>query len=224
MAGRRGTRAIAVLAAFACAAAAGPPAFAHALLLETEPPRGAVVPESPHRVALTFNERVETAVGSIRVYDGNADLVDTGGLERSAPEVVSVPVDDELPRGTYTVTWRVVSADSDPISGAFVFHVKAPGRQPSGVAAEVLEGTPTLVTVLYDAARFFDYVLRFSAPAAAPSSRTCSAPRLVPFAGRCSRASHSRPRRSHPWRWPSSSSREQRRTLPASRRRSHATS
>ena len=51
---------------------------------------------------------------------------------RPRPEEVAVAIDRRLERGTYTVAWRVISADSDPINGAWVFHVEAPGAQPSG--------------------------------------------------------------------------------------------
>ena len=62
--------------------------------------------------------------------------------------------------GTYTVTWRAISADAHPVSGAFVFHVEAPGTRPEGIASEVLrEGTPRSVTALYTAARFLDFAL-----------------------------------------------------------------
>jgi len=57
------------------------------------------------------------------------------------------------------VAWRVISADSDPINGAFVFHVGAPGPQPSGVAAQVLEDTPFAVSVAYLGGRFLDFTL-----------------------------------------------------------------
>ena len=57
------------------------------------------------------------------------------------------------------MAWRVISADSDPINGAFVFHVGAPGPQPSGVAAQVLEDTPFAVSVAYLGGRFLDFTL-----------------------------------------------------------------
>ena len=139
--------------------AAAPAASAHAVLIGTEPTNDGVVPEPPTRVVLRFDEAVETALGSVRVFDANGERVDRDDLSKPAPEMVSVGVDDGLAQGTYTVAWRVISADSDPISGAFVFHVEEPGPQPAGIAAQVLEDTPALVSVLYAGMRFFDYAL-----------------------------------------------------------------
>jgi copper transport protein len=118
-----------------------------------------VVEESPGQVVLRFDEPVESALGSVRVYDGHGEQVDAGEISRPAPESVAVPIDGELTRGTYTVAWRVISADSDPINGAFVFHVEEPGPQPAGIAAEVLEDTPALTSVLYATGRGIDYAL-----------------------------------------------------------------
>ena len=136
-----------------------PAAFAHATLQETTPSNDAVVEESPDRVVLRFDEAVESALGAVRVYDGEGRQVDAGEIERPSSESVAVAIDRRLQRGTYTVTWRVISADSDPINGAFIFHVQAPGPQPEGVAAQVLEDTPFVVSAFYTGGRFLDYAL-----------------------------------------------------------------
>jgi copper transport protein len=151
---------VAVAAATLLAAlAAAPAAFGHATLLSTQPSQDSVVAESPGTVLLRFDEPVEGALGSVRVYNGRAEQVDSGEITRPSPDSVAVPVDERLDRGTYTVAWRVISADSDPISGAFTFHVEEPGPHPAGVAAEVLEDTPALTSVLYTTGRGIDYAL-----------------------------------------------------------------
>ena len=148
-----------LLAAVLLALAAAPSTAAHAVLLETEPANDSVLEESPMHVVLRFDEPVETALGSVRVYDASGRRVDGGDVMRASSDAVGTRIDGELPKGTYTVTWRVISADSDPIKGAFVFHVQEPGAQPSGIAAQVLEGTPLVVSVLYTGGRFVDFAL-----------------------------------------------------------------
>jgi copper transport protein len=135
------------------------PASAHSTLLSTAPAKDAVVEHSPKRVVLRFDEPVETALGAVRVYDGSGEEVSAEGIVRPAREQVAATIDHELERGTYTVAWRVISADSDPINGAFVFHVGAPGAQPSGIAAEVLEDSPFAVSAAYLGGRFLDFTL-----------------------------------------------------------------
>ena len=155
---RRSRRSAVALAAAVIAVVTAPAAWGHSTLLATEPANDAVVEESPTRVLLRYDEAVESALGSVRVYDGSGRRVDADRISRPSPEEVAVAIEDELARGTYTVTWRVISADSDPISGAFVFHVQEPGPQPAGIAAEVLEGTPLLVSAVYTGGRFFEFL------------------------------------------------------------------
>ena len=148
--------ATALLAVLAIVPAAG----AHARLITTEPANDAVLDQSPRSVLLRFDEPVETAFGAIRVYDARARRVDSGKVERPSEREARISLDRRLARGTYTATWRAVSADGHPVSGAFVFHVGAPGANPAGVAAQVLEGgTPTSVSVLFSTVRALDFLL-----------------------------------------------------------------
>jgi copper transport protein len=145
--------AVAVLLGFA------PAALAHSTLVSTEPPRDRVVDHPPKMVLLRFDEPVETALGSIAVYDGQGRRVDAEEIMRPSRRAVEVKIDRRLERGTYTVVWRVISADSDPIKGAWVFHVEEPGAQPAGIAAQVLKDTPFVVSAFYLGGRFLDFAL-----------------------------------------------------------------
>jgi len=150
------TALVAILAALAVVPAAG----AHAQLISTTPANDAVVDAAPAAVSLRFSEPVEAALGAVRVYDARATRVDGGAVDRPSSREVRASIDRRLGRGTYTVTWRVVSADGHPVAGAFVFHVDEPGANPSGVAAQVLEGgTPSSVTLLFSIVRAFDFLL-----------------------------------------------------------------
>jgi copper transport protein len=147
-----------LIAAFAVAVALSPNAFAHSVLIRTEPGNDVVVPESPDQVLLEFNEPVDASLGSLRVFDGQGQEVDSGDVSQPVAKEVAVGLESELPPGTYTVAWRVVSADSDPISGAFVFHVLERGVVAT-VSIDALTGTSQSVDVLFTAGRFFDLAL-----------------------------------------------------------------
>ncbi|HXF97114.1 MAG TPA: copper resistance protein CopC [Gaiellaceae bacterium] len=127
-----------MIAAALAALAAPATASAHATLVASTPANGAVLAAAPERVLLRFSEPVETAFGSVRVYDGAARRVDDGGTTRPQAREVAVRLRRALPRGTYTVAWRVVSADSHPVGGAIVFHVGRPRAGAAGVASQVL--------------------------------------------------------------------------------------
>jgi copper transport protein len=154
-------RTAAAAAALAVGLVLVPAASAHAILVTSEPANGAVVRTTPPTVTLRFNEPVETQFGSVRVYDANGARVDSGRVTRPGGDAVAVVVGRSLPRGTYTVAWRVVSADTHPVHGAFVFSVGAAGANPAGIAARVLrsEATPESISVGFAVVRFVDLAL-----------------------------------------------------------------
>ena len=141
------------------ALAAAPAAFAHATLQSSEPAGNSIVRVSPPTVTLQFSEAVETAFGSIRVYDCGGERVDSGKVARPSDSSVAINLDRSLPAGTYTVTWRVISADSHPVAGAFVFSVKAASK--SGECKQVFgkEGTAGSIDALFKFARALDFAL-----------------------------------------------------------------
>jgi copper transport protein len=124
--------------------------------LEARPAQDAVVTPAPSEVVLAFSEPVETALGAIRVFAPDGTRVDDGAISRPAANAVATQLGNGLTDGTYTVAWRVVSADSHPVHGAFVFHIGAPGENPEGIAREVLASSdaPRSVSIGFSAVRF----------------------------------------------------------------------
>jgi copper transport protein len=105
-------------------AATAPPASAHAMLVEADPADRTRVASVPSEVVLTFNEPVTPAPDGVRVFDAEAHRVDEGQWrDASRPELVGAQLPGDLPDGGYVVTYRVISDDSHPISGALTFTV-----------------------------------------------------------------------------------------------------
>lgn len=124
-------RILAICAAFVILQVVVPgSASAHAQLESTSPVIDSTVQTSPAEVTLTFDENVGLDLGGVKVYGPSGNRVDDGAA-RAVDRRVSVGVDSDV-RGSYAVSWRVVSADGHPIRGAFLYHV---GEQSSGTAA-----------------------------------------------------------------------------------------
>jgi len=98
------------------------PAAAHAGLVSTEPGESARLGTAPTEVTLTFNEGVSLGAGYARVLTADGERVDTDDAVVD-DDVVTVPLRPDLADGGYLVTYRIVSADSHPIQGAFSFVV-----------------------------------------------------------------------------------------------------
>jgi copper transport protein len=90
-------------------------------------------------VVLGFDEAVATVPGSVRVFDSEVERVDSGDVRKPSSDSVSVGLRSGLPRGTYVVAWRVISADSHPVRGAFAFSVGEPLGETSDVVQAVLD-------------------------------------------------------------------------------------
>jgi copper transport protein len=134
-------------------------ASAHAVLESTDPVAASTVSGSPHRVELTFGESVTIESGSIRLFDSagrEISLPDATHPGGTGPEIAAtVP---KLASGTYVVAWRVISADSHPVNGAFTFNVGAASGNASGLVSKYVNATGSkTVGVTFGAVRWLVY-------------------------------------------------------------------
>ncbi|HWK27830.1 MAG TPA: copper resistance protein CopC [Solirubrobacter sp.] len=113
---------VAALLALALAPAA---ALAHATLQGTVPERGAKLDQPPAEVVFRFDEAVEASFGALKVFDAKGNEVQTGKAFHpdGKGEQIAVKLKPGLKDGTYTATYRVISADGHPVSSGFVFTV-----------------------------------------------------------------------------------------------------
>ncbi|MFF5518414.1 copper resistance CopC/CopD family protein [Streptomyces coeruleorubidus] len=136
----------------------GAPASAHAALRGTDPDDGSVVQRAPRHLTLTFTESVGLLDDSFRVFGPDQRRVRTGEAQHAdgRSDTARVGLPGKLAQGTYTVAWRVVSADSHPVSGAFTFSV---GKR-SATSAQIDTGPDEdpLTGGLHDAARYLAYL------------------------------------------------------------------
>jgi len=133
--------------------ATAPAASAHALLLRSDPAPQSTAPTAPTMVRLFFSEGVEVSGGDVRVYDVDGKRVDKSvATRKDGNREVDVPV-ERMSDGTYTVTWRAVSADTHAVHGGFTFYVGHPSSI-SPVAIDAEAGAPRWVSVGYGIARF----------------------------------------------------------------------
>jgi len=127
--------------AFVAIVATGAPASAHAVLLGTSPADGTVYPTAapPTSVSMHFGENVGVKLGAVRVYDEHGKLLDTGAPDHPSGDGSTVTASlPKLGPGTYVVTWRVISADTHPVSGAFTFTVGSQQQNVSKLATRLL--------------------------------------------------------------------------------------
>jgi copper resistance protein C len=108
-----------------------PAASAHSVLVSSTPASGATVATPPSTITLTFNENVRapayvvvTGPDGRRVDEGSARILDA---------TVTEQLKATAPAGSYTVAYRVVSADGHPVEDQLTYTVAA-GAQPASAA------------------------------------------------------------------------------------------
>jgi methionine-rich copper-binding protein CopC len=112
------------LAALAIAGAAAP-AFAHAKLLASEPSNGATLTAAPADVKLHYNEPVEAAMSSIKLFGPGNTAMAAGKPARAEGDsktlVVPLPV---LPAGDYRLEWSTMGHDGHHMKGDVRFTIR----------------------------------------------------------------------------------------------------
>ncbi|GGW60719.1 copper transport protein [Streptomyces albaduncus] len=134
------------------------PASAHSALRATDPADKSVVESAPRHITLTFTESVGLLEDSFRVYGPDNRRIHLGEPRHAdgASDTARTELPGGLTDGTYTVAWRVVSADSHPVSGAFTFSIGAPSPTPPAAPAAPAEHPVT--ASLYDTGRYLAYI------------------------------------------------------------------
>ncbi|WP_434091173.1 copper resistance CopC/CopD family protein [Streptomyces flaveus] len=155
-------------------------ASAHSSVRDTDPREGTVLKTAPKQVTMTFTESVGISDDSIRVLSPDNRRMNAGPAEHAGgSDTVRVRLQDDLPDGTFTVAWRVVSADSHPISGAFTFSVGAPSETTANASAEPAVNPAS--GLLYDMARYAAYTAVALLIGAATFVLACRPPAVNPL-------------------------------------------
>lgn len=117
-----------------------PNASAHSELVESTPAAGAELRQAPTEVELVFGEAVQQQGGSI-VVSVRDTIVSEAATFETNDNVASVQLAPDGQPGTYTVAFRVVSADGHVVSDRFEYTVLGK-TSPSPTVSST--GTPTV--------------------------------------------------------------------------------
>jgi copper transport protein len=115
----------------------GGKASAHAEVVRTNPIQGSIVQTAPSQIVITFSEHVQPVDSRIQVIDPNGKKI-SNGTPKVVGDDLRIPVRTDGPHGTYLVSFRVISADSHPVGGGFVYSVGAPS--PGGAPTPINGG------------------------------------------------------------------------------------
>ena len=101
--------------------------LAHAIMVKSSPEKDSTINQSPSQVDIWFNEKVRSAHKSLAVINSTGQRMDNKDIQQETLDpshiFTSIP---KLPPDTYTVRYRVISADTHVVSGKFNFTVEKP--------------------------------------------------------------------------------------------------
>jgi hypothetical protein len=119
---------------FVIATLTAPAAYAHATRVSTVPAVDAALAVGPQRVSATFNEQLQTTFAAMTVIGPDGNVWSTGEPTVQGA-VVGIALRALGPAGTYTVNYRVTSADGHVVSGSWSFRLTVPGTGTPGPPA-----------------------------------------------------------------------------------------
>ncbi|MDX2143840.1 MAG: copper resistance protein CopC [Rhodospirillaceae bacterium] len=108
-------------------------ALAHAVLMGSSPKSGEMLAQPPKELTLTFNENVGPIF--FKILDKTGKEVGNPGEIKMDGYSLILPLNDQLPNGTYVLTYRVISADTHPVGMTFGFSVGEPMADMSQMSA-----------------------------------------------------------------------------------------
>ncbi|GAA0459397.1 hypothetical protein Aca07nite_58880 [Actinoplanes capillaceus] len=135
-------RLLVAVAAVLAVLAPGTPAWAHVQLVSADPAKGATLTAAPKAVTLEFSQRLNADFTTIVVSDAARQRV------AATPATVddnrgTVTFTAALGNGTYTVAYRVVSADGHTVQGSYPFTLADPGLPAAVVAVRTAAAEET---------------------------------------------------------------------------------
>lgn len=116
------------------AVAAAGVASAHATRVATDPVENTELNQSPQKVSAMFSEALQPEFAAMTVVGPDGNLWSTGDPQVDGA-VVSVGVRPLGPSGTYTVNYRVTSADGHVVAGSWSFRLAVSGTGTPGPSA-----------------------------------------------------------------------------------------
>ncbi|PLT32010.1 copper resistance protein CopC [Bacillus sp. V5-8f] len=118
--------------------------FAHAYLVSSTPAENEILSQSPSKISLQFSEHIQSGFHSLVLLDHSGEQIklnDAIGDDRS---ILEAKLKDEIVPGTYSIQWKVVSADGHPIHGTISFSVGAGQKETDIVSASSDKDYPIL--------------------------------------------------------------------------------
>ncbi|SMQ68996.1 copper transport protein [Bacillus sp. OV166] len=117
---------------------------AHAYIKKSTPLENETVEKALSEVTIKFDETIQPAFNSIKVFDSEGNRVDkkNGRIDPKQPFILKSGLKKDLPNGSYRIKWKVVSSDGHPVEGVIPFQIGEKGQDSTSLDNETKGYTP----------------------------------------------------------------------------------
>ena len=131
--------------------------YAHAYIKKSMPIENETIEKAPNEVTIQFDESIQPAFNSIKVFNTFGDRVDkeNGQINPKHPSILMSGLKKNLPDGTYRIKWRVVSSDGHPVEGVIPFQIGTGGQDTAFLPNETKGYTPKVDLIII---RWLQYI------------------------------------------------------------------
>ncbi|MGE0243489.1 MAG: copper resistance protein CopC, partial [Nitrososphaeraceae archaeon] len=141
-------------------------AYAHPVVLDSDPKQFQTIESSPHKVTIYFSEPIVLQHSQIFLIDPNGKQIGGGQTEHVNDDdtTITLPLKQKLEEGSYTITTRVLSAvDGHVVDNSVVFNIGKAGETTSGgnftnSEARDKKGIFDILSIENSAARIAGYI------------------------------------------------------------------
>ncbi len=101
--------------------------FAHAIMVKSQPEKDSTITDYQKQVDIWFNEKVAEQFKALAVINSSGKRVDNKDIRQEVLDLSHIYITTpQLPPDTYTVRYRVMSADTHIVTGKFNFTITQP--------------------------------------------------------------------------------------------------
>ncbi len=131
----------------------------HAILLRSQPAEESTLTTPPQSICLWFSESAQPVGDTISVLAPDGSHTRTGPLHVRGTQFC-VPISLHT-KGSYLVSWQVISLDTDPTSGSFIFNLQHSGGLWATTTTSGTSLQGLILQVLARLLHFLGYALSF---------------------------------------------------------------
>lgn len=117
---------------------------AHAYIIKSSPVENENLSKPPDHISIQFSESVQSGFHSLVVMDSSGKQVPLKNEDINVKNhsILEAQIKEDMPDGTYSIQWKVVSADGHPVQGVIPFSIGKDQEQSSVLKAETTGYVP----------------------------------------------------------------------------------